>query len=201
VPLKVDGQLTLFKGGINLFYPAAHRTLNHDRRIPGGVMISTNSPGHYANSLVTRGLVPSLEEAVAAVRDLAWRSIGNGGEGEPTHQSASWHNIDAERPAGQCPMKHRPRYIPENFDTKLYSALYHTDVLVPTDVTVNGTIDPDWSKAEVWRWLILDYITPHPYSMDHVNYALFHGHPIAPESIYHNPWPPRRAHNQPLAGY
>jgi hypothetical protein len=201
MPLRVNGELTLFKGGINLFYPSAHRTLNHDRRIPGGLMISTNSPGHYANSLVARGIVDSFDKAVEEVRDIAWRSIGNGGYGEPRGRSASWHNIDPDRPAGQCPMKHRPRYIPENFNTRIYSALYHTDVLVPTDVTVDDTIDPDYSTAEVWRWLIIDYITPKEYGSDHVNYALFRGHPIAPEAIYHNPWPPRRACNQPLANY
>ena len=201
MPLRVNGELTVFKGGINLFYPSAHRTLNHDRRIPGGLMISTNSPGHYANSLVTRGLSSSFEEAVDGVRDIARRSIGNGGYGEPRGQSASWHNIDPDRPAGQCPMKHRPRYVPENFDTKTYSALYHTDVLVPTDVTVDDTIDPDRSRAETWQWLIIDYISPAKFGPDHVNYALFHGHPIAPEAKYHNPGPPRRAHNEPLAGY
>lgn len=201
MPLKVKDELTLFKGGINIFYPSAHRTLNHDRRIPGGMMISTNSPGHFANSLVTRGFTESLEKAVDEVRDIAWRSIGNGGHGEPRGRSASWHNIDPDRPAGQCPMKHRPRYIPENFNTKTYSALYHTDVLVPSDVTVNGAIDPDYSKADVWQWLIIDYMTSKEFSADHVNHALFHGHPIAPEAIYHNPWPPRRAINQPLANY
>jgi hypothetical protein len=201
MPLEVDGRLTLFKGGINFFYPSAHRTLNHDRRIPGGLMISTNSPGHYANSLVTRGLCGSFEEAVGAVRDIAWRSIGNGGYAEPRGKSASWHNVDPDRRPGECPMKHRPRYIPENFDTRTYSALYHTDVLVPTDVTQNDSIDSDWSKAEVWQWLIIDYMSAEDFPMDHVNYALFHGHPIAPEAKYHNPWPPRRAHNEPLAGY
>jgi len=201
MPLTVDGKLTLFKGGINLFYPSAHRTLNHDRRIPGGVMISTNSPGHYANSLVVRGILASLDEAVEQVRDIAWRSIGNGGYGEPRGRSASWHNIDEDRPAGQCPMKHRPKYIPENFNTKVYSALYHTDVLVPTDVSVNGAIDPDYAQAETWPWLIIDYMTPKEYPADHVNHGLFHGQPIAEEAIYHNPWPPRRAINQPLADY
>ena len=34
-------------------------------------MISTNSPGHYANSLVTRGVFDSFEEAVDQVRDIA----------------------------------------------------------------------------------------------------------------------------------
>jgi hypothetical protein len=135
------------------------------------------------------------------VRDLARRSIGNGGYGEPRGQSASWHNVDPDRPAGQCPMRHRPRYIPENFDTKTYSALYHTDVLVPTDVTTDDTIDPDRASAETWQWLIIDYISPAKVTPEHVNYALFHGHPIAAEAMYHNPWPPRRAYNEPLAGY
>jgi hypothetical protein len=201
MPLRVNGDLLLFKGGINLFYPSAHRTLNHDRRIPGGMMISSNSPGHYANSLVARGICKSLDEAVTDVRDIAWRSIGNGGHAEPRGQSSSWHNADPTRPPGQCPMRHRPQYVPENFDTKTYSAHYHTDVLVPTDVTVDDTIDPDRGKAEEWRWLILDYITAEKAPADHVNHALFHGQPIAPEAIYHNPWPPRRAYNRPLAGY
>ncbi len=29
------------------FYSSAHRTRNHDRRIPGGILISVNAPGHF----------------------------------------------------------------------------------------------------------------------------------------------------------
>jgi hypothetical protein len=60
IPLRRDGGFGVFKGGINVFYSGAHRTLNHDRRVPGGILISVNSPGHLANSLVSRGMVSSI---------------------------------------------------------------------------------------------------------------------------------------------
>lgn len=203
MPLRRGADFSLFKAGINLFYPSAHRTLNHDRRIPGGVMISVNSPGHLANSLVVRGHVPSLGSAVEVVLDIALRSIGNGGIGHADATSASWHNIETDPVAleQRCPLKRLPSYVPANHSRRFYSALYHTDVLVPTDVTVNDTIDPDRSSAEVWPWLIIDYITEQEFPEDHVNYGLFHGRPIPEEARYHNPWPPRRAYNSPLANY
>jgi len=186
-----------------LFYPAAHRTLNHDRRIPGGVLISINSPGHYANSLVLRGLSPSLEVAVEEVMHLTLRSIGHGGIGHPTMASCSWHNQETD-PAilgARCPMRRLPAYVPANHSRHTYTALYHTDVLVPTDTTVKGTLDPDPRAAAVWPHLIIDYISPNRVARDHINYGLFHGQPIPEEARYHNPWPPRRAYNAPLGDY
>lgn len=198
MPLRYqDGSYGLFKGGINLFYTTGHRTRNNDRRIPGGLMVSVNSPGHYANSLVQRGIVPSLKEAAAQVLDLAWRSIGNGGIGGGNVPSTSWHNKDDDRPTGQCPMRHRPAYIPENFSTLDYSALYHTDVLVPTDVTTDDRDIADVEDPKVWRWLVIDYMTEKRFAPDHGYYGLFQGHPIDPEARYHNPWPPRIADNSP----
>ena len=204
IPLKGRNGYGLFKAGINVFYPSAHRTRNHDRRIPGGIMISTNSPGQLANSLAQRGMAPSLESAVDMVLDLTLRSIGNGGIGHEAASSSSWHNIetDSAELAERCPhAKSLPEHVPVQGSRRFYSALYHTDVLVPNDVTADGTFDPDIGKAQAWPYLIMDYITVKKYPMDHVNYALFHGHPIADEARYHNPWPPRRASNHPLANY
>ncbi len=204
IPLRgPEGHLSLFKAGINIFYPAAHRTLNHDRRIPGGVMISVNSPGHYANSLVFRGLSPSLDLAVEQVMNLTLRSIGHGGIGHPNTKSTSWHNRETDSAilSARCPMKSLSAYIPGDHSRRTYSALYHTDVLVPTDVTLDSTLDPDTSSAEVWSHLILDYVTAARFPEHHVNYGLFHGHPISEEARYHNPWPLRRAYNAPLANY
>lgn len=201
IPLML-GELKLFKAGINIFYPTAHRTRNHDRRIPGGILISVNSPGHWANSLVKRGLSPSLSEAVDSAMDTALRSIGNGGIGHDATPSCSWHNREVwpetlkKRKLGRL-----PRYIPEDHSQRTYSALYHTDVLVPTEVTVDDEIDPDVSKREHWNHLILDYITEEEYPLNRVNYALFHGHPVPEEAMYHNPWPPRKAFNGPLDNY
>lgn len=203
IPLRMAEGLRLFKAGINLFYPSAHRTRNHDRRLPGGMLISVNSPGHLANSLLARGLVPSLEVAVEHMMNLALRSIGNGGISHPHSASSSWHNIETSEDElrRRCTPGSLPHYVPENHSQSTYSALYHTDVLVPTDVTVDSTIDPDRAACEHWKWLILGYITTKEYPPDHVNYALFHGHPIAEEAKYFNPWPPRRAYNAPLSNY
>lgn len=202
VPLRrPDGQLTLFKAGCNIFYGGAHRTVNHDRRFPGGLFFSMNSPGHYANSLVTRGLRPDLEQAIDFVRETAFRSIGNGGIGHEGASSTSWHNT-GEVPAEGCPVRKRPAYVPANFDPHRYSATYHTDVLVPTDVTLDGRLSdgPD-TDTEIWRHLILDYITAERFPVDHVNYGLFNGHPIDDCDKYHNPWPSRVARNEELFQY
>ena len=203
IPLRRDGSFGLFKGGINVFYPGAHRTLNHDRRVPGGLVISVNSPGHLANSLVMRGVVPNLPEAVQWIYDVAMYSVGNGGIGHPGASSCSWHNQFKEgaRPAGRRELSHRPKYIPEDYDGRIYSARYHSDVLLPTEATVNDELDPDASKCPAWKWLVIDYISEGEFSKEHLNYGMFHPHPICPEARYQNPWPPRLAHNNPLFEY
>jgi hypothetical protein len=143
MPLRGARGLSLFKAGANVFYPSAHGTFNHDRRIPGGVVISINSPGHYANSLVQRGLCATLGSAVEHVMDLTLRSIGNGGIGHPGKRSTSWHNRERDSLvlAARCPTKRLPNYVPDDYSRQTYSALYHTDVLVPTEVTIKETAD------------------------------------------------------------
>jgi hypothetical protein len=202
VPLRrADGQLTVFKAGCNIFYGGAHRTVNHDRRLPGGLMFSVNSPGHYANSLALRGITASLEEAIGFVRETAFRSVGNGGIGHPGASSTSWHNTVGGQHAA-LPAHHRPAYVPPNFDPARYSATYHTDVLVPTDVTSDARLtDGPGHGNENWPYLMLDYITSKSFSADNVNYGLFHGHPIDDCDKYHNPWPSRVAHNSALFDY
>jgi hypothetical protein len=203
IPLRMQGGYGVFKGGINVFYPTAHRTLNHDRRVPGGIVISVNSPGHLANSMVAKGLMPSLPEAIQWIYDVAMHSIGNGGIGHDGRPSSSWHNTVSEPGdlASRCPMSHRPAHVPENYSGRLYSATCHTDVLLPTYVTVKEELDPDITKHETWPWLIIDYISDRETPPDHINYGFFHPHPILPEARYHNPWPPRAAHNAPMFTY
>jgi hypothetical protein len=197
VPLRrADGQLTLFKAGCNIFYGGAHRTVNHDRRVPGGLLFSINSPGHFAHSLELRGLSGDIEEAIDFVRETAFRSVGNGGIGHPGAASTSWHNTSDRRPV-TCPVRKRPAYVPDNFDPQRYSATYQTDVLVPTDVTSDQRLtDGRAAGAEVWSSLILDYITSADFPVGHLSYGVFHGHPIEDCDKYHNPWPSRVAHNE-----
>jgi hypothetical protein len=192
---RADGQVTLFKAGCNIFYGGAHRTVNHDRRVPGGLLFSMNSVGHYANSLVLRGLAEDLPAAVDFVRETAFRSIGNGGIGHPGATSTSWHNTDEARDV-TLPGRKRPSYVPVNFDPERYSATYHTDVLVPTVATCDGTLtDGVGPDSEVWPYLLLDYITPEEFGPESFNYALFHGHPVDDCDKYHNPWASRAAKN------
>lgn len=192
MPLQIGVEWKLFKAGVNIFYTGAHRTLNHDRRVPGGILISVNSPGHLANSLVIRDLAPTFDAAVQMMFDLALRSIGNGGIGDDRALSTSWHT-DAE-PGRRCPFRSTDQ---STNGTKRYSAAYHTDVLVPAAVTRERALDST-EKLEVWPHLILDYISSESFQATHVNYGLFHGHPISEEAKYFNPWTPRRAYNEPL---
>ncbi len=203
IPLKINETYGVMKAGVNVFYPSAHRTLNHDRRVPSGLFISVNSPGHLANSLVLHNVFSTLKDAVQFIYDTAMHSVGNGGIGDKATKSTSWHNLEtkAKALAKRCPITHRPAHIPENYSGRLYSAFYHTDVLLPSAVTQDSRIDPDRSTAEIWPWLMIDYNTDKKVPATHLNYALFHPHPILPEALYHNPWPPRIAFNSPLFEY
>ena len=188
-----DGTVVCLRGGINVFYGSAHRTRNHDRRVPGGVMISVNSPGLLAHSLVKHGLAPDLAAALERVRMLAWASIGNGGisRGRRNAQSCSWHNADASRPSDQCPMKHRPLHVPENFSSDRYSALYHTDVLLPSSVMLDPRQDLPHGASEVWPQLDFEYISTLEYAADHENFGFVRGQRVQREPQHQHIWAPR----------
>jgi hypothetical protein len=198
VPLRrADGQLTLFKAGCNIFYGGAHRTRNHDRRVPGGLLFSMNSPGHFANCMVRGGYAADLAAGADFVRETAYRSIGNGGLGDERAGSATWHNR-REDGAVTDPGRRRPAYVPPDFDPVRYSGAYHTDVLVPTDVTADPTlVDGAYRDHEVWAHLLIDYITAEEFPRSHVNHGLFHGEPVDDCNRYHNPWTARKARNDP----
>jgi hypothetical protein len=202
VPLALKSQeLTLFKATVNLFYTGAHRTRVHDRRVPGGLMISVISVGQLANSLVSRGIDETLQQAVAKVKDLALRSIGNGGMGHEGAQSTTWHNLDKPWDPGSCPIAHHPHNVPENFSARRYSAFYHTDALIPAAATADERLDPRRDEVEVWTDLRIDYFHVEPLDSDVHDYGMFGGHPIRSEAMYHNPWPPLRVVNSPQADY
>jgi hypothetical protein len=171
--------------------------------VPGGLVISVNSPGHLANSLVMRGVVATFAEAVQWIYDVAMYSVGNGGIGHADMTTCSWHNTATSEKAlaARRELTHRPAYIPENYSGRIYSARYHSDVLLPTDATVRAQLDPDPDKCDVWRWLVIDYISERHFPPGHLNYGMFHPHPIPAEARYDNPWPPRLAHNHPLFQY
>jgi hypothetical protein len=190
---QANGDTICLRGGINVFYGSAHRTRNHDRRVPGGILVSVNSPGLLAHSLVKRGLAPDLEAALNRVRNLAWASIGNGGLSldKQGASSCTWHNRDASRPQGQCPMKHRPSHVPEDFSSDYYSALYHTDVLLPSSVMSDQRGDNPRDVGEIWPQLDFEYLSTHKHTEDHENHGFVHGKPVEPDMTYRHKWAPR----------
>ena len=190
---QANGEIICLRGGINVFYGSAHRTRNHDRRVPGGILISVNSPGLLAHSLVKRGLAPDLEGALDRVRNLAWASIGNGGFSLEKRGAAScsWHNTSTDRSPGQCPMKHRPTHVPEDFSADFYSARYHTDVLLPSSVMSDQRQDLPRESGEVWPMLDFEYLSTHEYDEDHENHGFVHGKPVEPDLMYRHSWAPR----------
>lgn len=192
-PLIQDGRLFLYKAGINFFHTTAHNTANHDRRVPGGVVISINSVGHYANNILRQGLVNDLDEAITKVQRLAWQSIGNGGIGLGNKNSTSWHNID---PDNTCPHSIRPSTVPENFSTKKYAANYHTDILIPYLLTGKITKIGD-PAIEEWKWLTIEYFTATQYELGSIDFGMFHGYPVDHEALYFNPFPPIKGVNSP----
>ncbi|MFO1502328.1 MAG: hypothetical protein U1F39_00760 [Steroidobacteraceae bacterium] len=190
---QANGDIICLRGGINVFYGGAHRTRNHDRRVPGGILVSVNSPGVLAHSMVSRGLAPDLNAALEKVRNLAWASIGNGGHALEKRgaSSCTWHNRDADRPAGECPMKHRPSHVPEDFSADFYSAHYHTDVLLPSSVMSDLRRDLPRAAGEVWRKLDFEYITAQPFDEDHESHGFVHGTRVDPDMEYRHRWAPR----------
>lgn len=190
---QANGDIICLRGGINVFYGTAHRTRNHDRRVPGGILVSVNSPGLLAHSLVKRGLAPDLDAALERIRNLAWASIGNGGLALEKRgaSSCTWHNRDFNRPPGQCPMKHRPSHVPEDFSSDYYSAHYHTDVLLPSSVMLDLRQDLPREVVEVWPKLDFEYISNHQHAEDHENHGFVHGAPVEPEMQFSHRWAPR----------
>jgi len=155
-------------------------------------MISVNSPGLLAHSLVKRGLAPDLPSALKTILRLAWASIGNGGMSrEVGHQhSCSWHNVDVARPTGECPMRHRPNHVPDNFATGDYSALYHTDVMVPSKIMADGSQDAPRTAQDVWSQLDLNYLSASEHPTEHENFGFVHGRPVAEDTQLQHTWAP-----------
>lgn len=188
VPLLTGtGKLELFKASTQLFYTSAHTMRNHDRRFPGGLAIVVNAPGHYARSLVQRGLASSFEEAVTFTASTAMRSVGNGGISHPACLKSSWHH---------------DRTPEDKQHTTLFAATYQVDVLVQSDVVADAGLRLHEHRPEdVWGGLHIDYISTRPTSDDDPDFGWFNGMPVEFPAKFFNPWLPRVAENTPEFNY
>lgn len=193
IPLKYkDGILRLHKGGVNMFYPTAHDTANHDRRIPGGILFSVNGPGHFAQSLVMRGLQKTMKDAIEFVFNLTVRSIGNGGIERDNKTTCTWHkqrqhvgNEEFDIELG----KKLPHHVPHDFDRTTFAGNYHTDILIPRIVTEQA--NPN-NTSHRWKNIYYDYFSDEPLPYYHPNFGWWQGMPVPDEAIHFNPWPPER---------
>jgi hypothetical protein len=90
-------------------------------------------------------------------------------------------------------MKHKPLHVPDNFDTHHYSAMYHTDVLIPSKVMLDGVLDRPRGELQVWPKLDFEYLTAEKPAIDHENFGFVHGTSVTDEAKYQHQWTPWRA--------
>jgi hypothetical protein len=187
LPLRdVTGALALYKASTQLFYTGAHLMRNHDRRFPAGIAIVVNGPGHYARSLVRRGLYDE-QDALQFTRKAAYRSVGNGGIGHPRRLVSSWHHAGRpDTPARQG----------------RFCATYQVDVLVQADVVADGRPRlTGHDDQDVWPDLHLEYISDKPTPAGDPDFGWYNGLPVDEAAKDRNPWIPRRAENSPDFNY
>jgi hypothetical protein len=194
IPLRYPNDLLyLHKGGVNMFYPTAHNTINHDRRIPGGIMLLVNGPGHFAQSLVMHGHQESMEKAIQFVYNFTIRSIGNGVIDRKQGGTCTLHNKTSDStdnlenlvPAN----KKLPNYVPESFDSEKFSGNYHNDILIPQFITENIA-----SQDMKYKWsnIFYDYFSDDPLPYYHPSFGWWMEMPVPDEAIFFNPWIPER---------
>lgn len=209
LPLRSAGDgLRLFKSSVQLFYPGAHLMRNHDRRIPGGVVFSMNAPGHYARSLVSRGIVDDLDDAVRFVARNAVLTIGNGGISHPRGFGSSWHHTEPGDRVTDAPA-HYPTAAADRrvvaarpVEPRRFCATYQIDVLIQADVLHDEEPRLVGHRSEdLWPSLHLEYIRSEPVGRHDPDYGWFTGMPVDDGARQLNPWPPVKAVNHPDFDY
>lgn len=191
VPLKRQNGIEIFKAGINLFYPTAHLTRNHDRRVPAGLLISVNAPGHYLASGIDNGVFDDVQSGLKHIRKLTEGSVGVGGIKHPQKLSTTWHRHHPVDRAG-CPLA--------NTTGAYYSGFYHTDVLIPGGLTRDARAlhAIDKSDTMIFDWNVLFYVSMEEFATDSPYYGEFIGIPVTEDAIYFNPFAPRAPNHGPL---
>jgi hypothetical protein len=193
-PLRMNsGDIQLFKCSMQLFHSGAHLMRHHDRRVPGGVALSLNAPGHLTWSLAQRGPM-TLNEAADFVKRNAVLTIGNGGIGHPAKLASSWHGSS---PGGPTCSRPATGDTPSRF-----SAAYQIDVPIPFEVVTDDEPRLLGHRMEdVWPSLHLDYLNATDVPRTHHDYGWFVGMSVDDCAKYFNPWLPVVAVNHPDFNY
>ncbi|EHO4880142.1 hypothetical protein KJI55_005176 [Escherichia coli] len=191
IPLQENENVMVYKAGVNIFYSSAHRTRNHDRRIPGGMLISVNAPGHFMRLAIAKGFYKDQEQALSDIRNMTIQSIGKGGYSHPEKISTTWHSDNKMNRFG-CPI--------HSTNSDYYSGFYHTDVLIPGELTQDSRIihNVDSNDPMIFNWNVLFYVSLEKFPVDNPYYGEFLGIPVDEEAKFFNPFPPRAFENKPL---
>lgn len=192
VPYRDPEGVKIYKAGVNVFYSAAHNTRNHDRRVPGGFLISVNAPGHFMRLALNKKIYDNAYQALGEIRTMTEQSVGRGGIAHHRKISTTWHHIEKVNRAG-CPVAHN--------DSAYYGGFYHTDVLIPGALTCDDRlldgIDPH--DPMIFGWNVLFYVSLEPLSSNDPYYGEFIGIPVQEEATFFNPFSPRRFKDGPLS--
>lgn len=191
VPLRDSNGVKIYKAGVNVFYSSAHGTRNHDRRIPGGFLISVNAPGHFMQLALKKGIYGNDTQALEDIRNMTVQSVGKGGISHPKKLSTTWHSKKKLDRYG-CPA--------ESDYSSYYSGFYHTDVLIPGELTcdVRPLDKIQGCDPMIFHWNVLFYVSLEEFPDKDPYYGEFVGIPVDEEAIFFNPFSPRRYENKPL---
>lgn len=191
IPLRDKYGIKVYKAGINVFYSSAHGTRNHDRRVPGGFLISVNAPGHFMRLAMEKGIYRTEEQALVDIRNMAVQSVGQGGYSHPSRFSTTWHSEHKMDRYG-CPLN--------SVESAYYSGFYHTDVLIPSMLTCDGRslTKIDSNDSMIFNWNVLFYVSLENFTCDNPYYGEFLGIPVEDEAKYFNSFAPRKYENKPL---
>ncbi|EJZ6595141.1 hypothetical protein OIK79_005165 [Salmonella enterica] len=191
IPLKERGGIKIYKAGVNIFYSSAHGTRNHDRRIPGGLLISVNSPGHFMRLAIERGIYDNQNQALADILNMTIQSVGKGGYSHPKSVSTTWHHTTKMDRFG-CPA--------HTVNSAYYSGFYHTDVLIPGLLTQDSRILHEINNNDpmIFNWNVLFYVSLEDFPANDPYYGEFLGIPVDEDAVFFNPFQPRKFENKPI---
>lgn len=191
IPLQDAEGIKIYKSGINTFYSSAHGTRNHDRRIPGGFLISVNAPGHFMQLALKNGIYDSELHSLEYIKNMTKKSVGQGGISHPGKLSTTWHPEKKVDRYG-CPLTQG--------QGAYYSGFYHTDVLIPGALTCDDRRLDKINDHDpmIFRWNVLFYVSLEKLSAENPYYGEFVGIPVDEEAAFFNPFAPRRYEDGPI---
>ncbi len=140
---------------------------------------------------IEKGFYKDQEQALADIRNMTIQSVGKGGYSHPEGISTTWHS-ESKLDRFGCPV--------HTGNSSYYSGFYHTDVLIPGELTKDGRLlhEIDNSDPMIFNWNVLFYVSLEEFPIDDPYYGEFLGIPVDDASMFFNSFQPRKFENKPL---